>query len=61
MSILQSTVKTNDVVTLEFGRDKSGVPVYRISWYNGKQWGAAQYASAEEAMATYAMLKKMLK
>lgn len=59
MGIMCSDVTSKGIVLFELGIADNGRSIYRISWYNGKKWGAVQYRSFNEAHATYKMLVDM--
>ena len=60
MEIMVSTVKNNNVLTLDMGIAEGGRAVYRIYWWNGIKTSIAYYRRFKEAVATFKMIEQML-
>ena len=60
MGIMISTVKNNNVLTLDVGITENGRAIYRVYWWNGKQSSETYYRRIKEAYATFKMIERMV-
>ena len=60
MDIMISTVKDNNVLTLDVGIAENGRLVYRVYWWNGKKTCVTYYRRSKEAIETFKMIEQMI-
>lgn len=61
MGVLMTDVKGTNVITLDLGISERGDPIYGISWFNGRQWGATPtFEYFNDAYAMYKLIRRMI-